>query len=367
MRPVAAHAGPLRRLSSRRQAPAAARRPLAGRLLVVYVKPSRHLFPLPLVSPQMDGPDVVAAAGNCEPRKKAALRQVKRDTPNRGRHFWTCPSSPRCGFFLWQSPEAAVADAAPTPKTPSLTQRPLTFFGLRIGRRRSDAQEDLAKRNLVDESPTPSRKRPAAEDDNDDFGLLSDPDDEAIWNALVGDKPAAGRPPDAEHQVDRQMPLPPAKDAPALPQSISRLLFTTPNPKRRKKVSFEEPPSPVSAMPTPAKTPPPLRSAARQPPLLASPPAPADDDLVGRVMGLLQDQPVPGPVLESVRRVLVAHVQRMAVLDRGRSLACAALAQREERMAQLQGQVAVGRKQAQLYSDQLTNIKAQLMKMYEDN
>lgn len=64
--------------------------------------------------------------GNCSPRKVAVKRTVFKDSPNKGKQFWTCPqqfSRGACGFFLWDEhaslrktrvlfPPAEAAEAA---------------------------------------------------------------------------------------------------------------------------------------------------------------------------------------------------------------------------------------------------------------
>ncbi|KAK9313905.1 hypothetical protein V1524DRAFT_448443 [Lipomyces starkeyi] len=38
---------------------------------------------------------------NCNPRRQAALREVKKDGRNKGRYFYSCATG-KCNFFLWE-------------------------------------------------------------------------------------------------------------------------------------------------------------------------------------------------------------------------------------------------------------------------
>lgn len=87
---------------------------------------------------------------------------MKKDTLNKGKFFWTCPSRPFCTFFLWRdsalpretglSPAtdaAATADhqqpqLPPAPRTPSFIQPRLTSFGIQVTPGRQARGEDAA-------------------------------------------------------------------------------------------------------------------------------------------------------------------------------------------------------------------------------
>lgn len=106
----------------------------------VEVEPKGNVSPAPVLSPkpirirQRKGlyHDGVWKC-NCNPRKQAVKRQVRKNGPNQGLWFWTCvfhkeqPES--CGFFMWESeakaheqggisPSPSVSPA-PAPRTPS--------------------------------------------------------------------------------------------------------------------------------------------------------------------------------------------------------------------------------------------------------
>ncbi|KAG6009180.1 hypothetical protein E4U54_008596 [Claviceps lovelessii] len=99
---------------------------------------------------------------NCDPRRQATLREVKKEGRNKGRLFWACRVYPFCDLFLWsedadvrqkriskfsrqyedeeqeQEQEQEQEDddhdtsgqQADKPKTPTFTQKPLESFGI---------------------------------------------------------------------------------------------------------------------------------------------------------------------------------------------------------------------------------------------
>lgn len=48
--------------------------------------------------------------GECTPRKPALCLTVKKDSPNKGKRFYTCQENPKkCDFFLWFVSHTAVS------------------------------------------------------------------------------------------------------------------------------------------------------------------------------------------------------------------------------------------------------------------
>ena len=377
--------------------------------------------------------------GNCEPRRPAVLHEVKKNTPNKGKLFWTCPAHPYCDFFLWRDDArlreeglpagtdaaAATADARlqppPGPQTPTFVQRRLTSFGIQVtpGRRHrgprtgADRPHDLSSTGGDAESPgaadTPSR-RPALEEAScrietpgaaasdaagaADVGTpcptaskrkldafqhdggggggdawLSDlaSDDERLL-ADLADRSAQG----ASGRARDAFATPAADRSAAAPPSVShvaRTLFTAPVAKRQKTASFEAPTPFAAGMPTPAKTPTTSTASDDGPPSApsSSPPDPPALDPADQVMPLLRGQNVDASLLQSVGELLAASARRTRGLVMSRDSVRTTLRQREDRIARLQERVAALEDKEAFYSKQLTNIKGQLMKMYEDN
>ena len=361
--------------------------------------------------------------GNCEPRKKAVLREVKKDNPNKGRFFWSCNVYPFCKFFLWRDDAVvretgapSATDAAgtaqqlspPKPKTPSFTQRPLTSFGVRVrsGRRGSEPDTGTLGRGIStassddeDEKPSsassqartigaastattasiatveqeaeasmatprpPPSKRKRDELDDDEFSDLGSDDEQQL--AEIADKsaekamrhanalatPAADRTTDAGTNL--QTP------------SVARTLFPSTDAKRLKTVSFEEPYH--VGPPTPARTP---ATGGRAADLLDTPsssPHDAAPDVTDQVMALLRGQRLESSVLGAVHALLDTAARKTRGLAMGRESTRAALKLKDDKIARLQERVAALENKEKFHSSQMTNIKAQLMQMYEDN
>ncbi|UNI14531.1 hypothetical protein JDV02_001149 [Purpureocillium takamizusanense] len=240
---------------------------------------------------------------NCEPRKPATLREVKKDTPNKGKLFWTCSTYPFCKFFLWRDEASLREDGLPSgthgggagagvslaaveeteaqqplpkPRTPSFTQRPLTSFGVQLtstqrhpgldepvagadteqtGRSSGRSSgEDKAPRTSSSHTlgmetpcPTPSkRKRSAFEPRNgggDNAELFSDLDsDDERQLADLADRSAEKVRQRADNTFTTTPSVNRAIDAEQglRTPSVARTLFTGPSTKRQKTVSFEQ-------------------------------------------------------------------------------------------------------------------------------
>ncbi|KYK58193.1 hypothetical protein DCS_05206 [Drechmeria coniospora] len=347
---------------------------------------------------------------NCEPCKRAVLREVKKDGPNRGKFFYTCPAYPYCDFFLWRDEASVGGEHSPSarsipadaqngtpsrPRTPTLIQRPLTSFGICVtpNRRRhhqeaetEEAAGDLSDRGSIKTdtfasasiparvhdgmgttlAPTPSKRKRNAlnEHDDDPFGDLG-PDEERQLVQLadmsvenVRREWAVFATPCKDRTIDENSTGQPTP-------SVSRTLFPPSNSKRQKTVSFEEAPNRPQNLLTPTKTP---TSRADPPPNPFSSPSEAViPDITEDVMALLKSQNIDPSALQSVRRLLEASARRWRGVVLGRDSARAALKKKDESIARLQERVAALENKDKFHGRQLTNIKAQLMKMYEDN
>ncbi|KND94728.1 hypothetical protein TOPH_00360 [Tolypocladium ophioglossoides CBS 100239] len=354
---------------------------------------------------------------NCEPRKKAALREAKKDTPNKGRFFLACKTYPFCDFFLWRDdallcetalPPATDAASAeelppPRPKTPTFTQRPLTSFGVLVhpARRRSEGDGNTAGRGIgspesgddKDEQPSPvsrsgqtkttgatstatataeasmgtpcpppcKRKRDVFEDDefsdmgSDDERQLADIADKSVERFTRHTDAFAT--PAADRTIDAATGFP--------TPSVARTLFSGTGPKRQKTVTFEEPHPPD--LPTPEKTPAAKGRTTDHHETPSSSPPDAAHDVAHDVMALLSGQKLEGPVLRAVQELLATSDRKTRGLAMGRESTRAALKLKDDKIARLQERVVALENKEKFHNSQLTNIKAQLMKMYEDN
>ncbi|KAF9773717.1 hypothetical protein IL306_008413 [Fusarium sp. DS 682] len=349
--------------------------------------------------------------GNCEPRQKATLREVKKSGPNNGKLFWKCDD---CNFFLWRD-EAKVRESglkvsrrgSESSKSEPLpmTQQSLVSYGYQVtpSRRQSDDDNDDVSTQSSEESEpdTPMSKSvrnrtqaldhsklpspPAAavhtpsrgsskrrhdvfeeDEDEDDFSDIGS--DEERQMAAIADK-------SAEKAAQGRFTTPTtarSNDAiSGLPTpSVSRTLFPTSDSKRQKQVSFEDTPSrysdtmssaTLSATTTPSKTP----SRAQEPP--SSSPPETSFDVTDEVMNLLRGQQIEQSVLSSVQCILETAARRTKGIVLGRDSARASLKTKDDKIATMQEHILALENGERMHRSQMTNIKAGLMKMYDDN
>ncbi|KAL7950818.1 hypothetical protein V8C42DRAFT_307645 [Trichoderma barbatum] len=168
---------------------------------------------------------------------------------------------------------------------------------------------------------------------------------------------------------------------------VARTLFPqAQSAKRSKSVSFEEP-EPLPPTPSKARgsqssptstieTSP--SSSMEAPPTLPSSAMTAtqlndeedkDDsqDITEQVMSLLQTQSIEPSVLASVRSLLLASTRRTKGIAMGRDSARATAEEKKIKIAKLQERIVALENKEQSLNNQITHIKASLMKMYEDN
>jgi hypothetical protein len=350
-----------------------------------------------------------AAAGNCEPRQKATLREVKKTGPNIGKLFWKCDD---CNFFLWRD-EAKVresgfkvsrgVDESAKPEPPPMTQQSLVSYGYQVtpGRHQSDDNSADSTQSGEESEPdtpmpksvrdrtqasgpsklpsppaaameTPSRgsskrRRDAFEEDEDEFSDIGS--DEERQMAVIADKSAEKAA--AQRRYNTPSTSRSADVISGLPTpSVSRTLFPASDSKRQKQVSFNDTPSrytdtmssaTLSADTTPSKTP------SKPQDIPSSSPPETGFDVTDEVMDLLRGQKIDPKVLSSVQSTLATAARRTKGIVLGRDSARATLKAKDEKIATLQERIAALENRERMHRSQMTNIKAGLMKMYDDN
>ncbi|EHK15666.1 uncharacterized protein TRIVIDRAFT_187712 [Trichoderma virens Gv29-8] len=90
-------------------------------------------------------------------------------------------------------------------------------------------------------------------------------------------------------------------------------------------------------------------------------------EITEQVMDLLQSQSIEPSVLQSVRSILATSARRTKGIAMGRDSARVALNEKKIKIARLQERIAALENKEQALNGQITQIKANLMKMYEDN
>lgn len=340
---------------------------------------------------------------NCEPRNKASLRQTKKSGPNKGRFYWKCDD---CGFFLWwdeaKSRETGLKSSekgeSSRSKAPALTQQSLVSYGYQVtpSRRASNMDFDDSTESgeeseqgppmpksvqTVETGPsraaalleTPSRgptkrKRDVFEEDEDEDEFSDLGSDEERQMVAIADKSAEKAAAQRRYETPTNMRS--ADVISGLPTPVSRTLFPGTDSKRQKQVSFEDTPSrhsvslssaTISAGTTPSRTPAGLQAAP------SSSPPDNSYDVTDEIMGLLQDQKVDPEVLRTIKHTMTTAARRTKGIILGRNSARATLKIRDEKIASLQERITALENRERMHRSQMTNIKANLMKMYDDN
>ncbi|OAA43242.1 Zinc finger, GRF-type [Metarhizium rileyi] len=349
---------------------------------------------------------------NCDPREKATLREVKKQGPNEGRLFWTCAKYPFCDFFLWRDgDEALVRESGlavgsdtnsvndqtvpPRPKTPTLTQKSLESYGIQTtpsrlpvvpgsivwtskvaGSSSTSTQARTVREQAVTsmtEPSTPSSKRKrnrrgSLDQDEDHFSDF-DSDEERQLAEMT------------DSSAQKDLPRRPLDDIFTTPStnrhtadivgglptpSVSRTLFPASEAKRSKSVSFEEP-SPSDAPTTPSK----MTSSLSNIDDLGCPSSSPSDvtapDETGKIMALLGGQKIDATVLHDIRGLLRTLARRTKGISMGRDAVRTELKEKDKKISQLQEKIRDLEKTAAHSHKQMTNVKAQLIRMYEDN
>ncbi|VUC27149.1 unnamed protein product [Clonostachys rosea] len=329
--------------------------------------------------------------GNCKPRRReASRRKVKKDSANKGSFYYTCIlDSHPCGFYLWENKAKDRAETTLQPeeaeeqlfleKPKPETQKQLTsFFQVTPGRRPA---EDGVR---AMETPCPStskRKRDAFETDEDQesvYGMDSEEDEELIAladqtvsssvkgkgkeKAVASQSRATRRDPYVTPATPRTVDVLGGLPTP----SVTRTLFQSESNKRHKTVSFEE--SPELQTPstcTTATVAAPTPSSPTQP---ATPrtPGSAIPDVSEEVMPLLQEQNITPDALKSLREVLTKSARKTKGIAAGRDFLRSELSEKDNKIVRLQERVAAVENKNKLHNRQVTNIRAGIMKLYDE-
>jgi hypothetical protein len=370
-------------------------------------------------------------SGNCQPnRRRAALREVTKDTPNKGKFFWTCPLFNGCNFFLfWDEARAreggvqatTLPDDQPSrPKTPTLTQPKLTAYGVQLtpGRRRQSLGEldeeepqgtpgaspstigkasypssaemasavrtpDSAKRKRHALSE-PVRRRNGSEDEFSDFAVDSD-DERQLIDITDASARKAGA--DRARGVNTSTgglvtPETGTRTIAGLPtpSSVSRNLFPSERP-RRKSVTFD--PATPSGRGTKednndadddddtivgdnSHAEASFTSSATVP-ATDSPSTTSQPDHSSEILSILSSHGVDTSAQRTVRNLLAISARRARGVEKSRDGLREELRKQKSRNAKLQDKIAALEDKLKVRNKSVTNLKAGLMELYEDN
>ncbi|KAK3177445.1 hypothetical protein K4F52_009777 [Lecanicillium sp. MT-2017a] len=267
---------------------------------------------------------------NCEPRRKAAFRQVKKESKNKGRFFFTCASTRQCDFFLWQdlanirqpgsgTPAAAAQNNAASSSSPQQQQT------------RAARSPSTASTQTLEPSTPSKRRRTDDSPENDLFSDLGSDDEQQL--AAMTDRSvsqAAGRKQDVF--TSSSFPQTPTNGhrsidaASGLPTpSVARTLFPTTAEK--------------GAATTPTTTTA-SSSLADTPSSSSGGGGSVEDNTQTQVMQLLRGTTLSDDdVLGKVQALLATSERKMQGLVRGRDAVRVALRDKDVRIAELQERV----------------------------
>lgn len=364
---------------------------------------------------------------NCEPRKIPSSYTVKKPGPTKGRSFLRCHD---CNFFMWDvdAPQISVPESlAPTPTTtttptkrasPTKKTRTMCEFFPKSpkppstqqpGPATHSAARDAHKEGMGAQKPhadektpaKPAQKRTRVQFEEDYFGAESSDEERQLLEAVersaqkmqnaganagtnAGTTDSAPTP-SASTAAPSSVTMASASDAgskedapPRQPNPpTARTLFATPEAKRQK--TSKTSPTTTATTATSARTglpSPMVTPTANRTTQVATPAGPeqnrpkhdaaVDTALRDEVMALLRGQPISPAVARSVRGALDRQVERARGLSKGRDAVRDVLKQKDERIAQLQDRVVALENKLRAERESRTNMRAGIMRLYQD-
>ena len=311
---------------------------------------------------------------NCTPRLPAEHFKVKKESPNKGKWFYTCQQSDekRCGFFLWDE------DAKLREESAVLTSRrtePVVQSGWNAGRAREEEVADgvqgkgLFVRNERGDAQRAGRANSDTESENASPppSYSSDPpvvngakrnvqeaeldDDDEFLDELA--RTVDGAAPETPYKAQktgvyatpattgkRKLPWLEQSTTPATTR-LGKDCFATPSKKSANisasNVGGAEPETPATP-PTPADPKSPSPPTRHKDALYN--PADSASSLTSQVLTTLSSVAIPPDIRESVRSILSKHDLKAQGVVKGRDLSRLALKAKDAKIAELQARIA---------------------------
>ncbi|KAI1415979.1 hypothetical protein F5Y13DRAFT_155802 [Hypoxylon sp. FL1857] len=360
---------------------------------------------------------------NCIPRLPAVLLQVRKDTPNKGRSFYTCQKDKdkknKCDFFLWaedayereigsvltnarsevegtpsrkpkkrqrtlhesitpaqekrhwseKTPVTSLSELNrmlnPGGSTPSATTKSSTLKSsstLKGGS--SAAPEPVSSTDDEDEQirSTPSVGSKRKRSDVEEYSDLSSGEEEELVALATSSVQAQNKHRNAFETPTAsriQVKVEDGMPTPLTEKPVRRVLFADPEVSTTKRSRTE---AFVSAS-TPI-----LPQSSQSP---ASTPSSSQQgpgkDVTQEVMALLDGQNLDNHVLRNVRSTLEKHAAKARGLERGRDVSREAVKKAEARVAELQQRIADLENQRKLDAEARVKLRSDLMKLYRES
>jgi hypothetical protein len=357
-------------------------------------------------------------SGNCDPRMPALQLQVKRETPNKGRMFYTCQKdrkkSNKCNFFLWTEDArarevgAVLSNSRSEPQTPTTQRRPpssmkQTTLHTSIspkteGRRRDKTPvtslADLEVLTRGGSSPSSATQDSATVRGSSSGSPISARSDRPTGHTRGANEPNTTGSMNAE-PTNARAPFTPSSAGTGLGTKRKRddqddeysdlsageeeELVAIASRSGAKRPTIQAPTA--GAPPTPLTGKPVRRvlfadqvegsngqpSAASATTKVATPPSSSPssgDDVTHEVMALLKGQPVDEGVLRAVRSALERHAARARGLERGRDASRDAARRSAERIEALQARVASLENDRKMDAEHRRSFRSELLDLY---
>lgn len=284
-------------------------------------------------------------AGNCSPRLPASHFQVKKETVNKGRWFYTCqePKEQSCGFFLWDDDaktremKAVLHNSRSEAGPPTTPKKPT---GRAQDMERSGGYHKINESKVID----------LDKDDEDEYGEWPLDAEDEIEVVEAAERASSMRPPETPRKALKtsefttpgskrirsgEGPWPtPATNATARAEDV----FRTPTTARSQFLGLDS--TSKRGLISPSASPTPNRRLDFSSVAVAGPSGSADYDITEEVLQLLEGQPIEDETIANLRQLLNRYALRNSGIEKGRDVTRLALKARDAKIEDLQQQVA---------------------------
>ena len=287
-------------------------------------------------------------AGNCSPRLPASHFQVKKESANKGRWFYTCqePKEQSCGFFLWD-------DDAKTREMKTVLHNSRSEAGPPTTAKKPTSRVQDTERSGGYNTIKESKAIDLDKDDEDEYGewpLGAEDEIEAAEAAEAAERASSMRPPETPRKVlktsgfstpgskriqsgEDSWPTP-ATNATSRAEDV----FRTPVSARSQPLGLDS--ASKRGLISPSASPTPNRRLDFSSVAATGASGSADYDITEEVLQLLEGRPIEDETIASLRHLLNRYALKNSGIEKGRDVTRLALKARDAKIEDLQQQVA---------------------------
>lgn len=284
-------------------------------------------------------------AGNCSPRLPASHFQVKKESANKGRWFYTCqePKEQSCGFFLWD-------DDAKTREMKTVLHNSRSEAGPPTTPKKLNTRAEDTSRSGSYNTAKECKVIDLDEDDEDEYGEWPLGAEDEIEAVEAAERATSMRPPETPRKALKtsdfsipgskrirsgEGPWPtPASNATSRTEDI----FGTPTTARSQSLGLDSPSK--RGLISPSASPTPNRRLDFGSVATTGASGPADYDITEEVLQLLEGQPIEDETITNLRQLLNRYALKNSGIEKGRDVTRLALKARDAKIEDLQQQVA---------------------------